>query len=230
MFYRLKDPKLSKLGQKRPSFWAVWSPDEKYIAYGVQAEGKVNIVRKPSSGSSAEETLPTQGPEIATSPVVDWSSDVRYLSYDRFNINQGRSENWILPLLGEGKPFQCAPVVGGSQYDGNFSPDGHWLAYFSDGTGQPEVYVSFLFRGRVENTRFTGCPVNSGSERMFSGAPDSSILRLTPTIIPWSMEATSCGSVATGSRELFNIRTIASLNRIPICCTIFAPSTSELSE
>ena len=25
--------------------------------------------------------------------------------------------------------------------DGNFSPDGHWLAYFSDETGQPEVYV-----------------------------------------------------------------------------------------
>jgi hypothetical protein len=25
--------------------------------------------------------------------------------------------------------------------DGNFSPDGRWLAYFSDETGQPEVYV-----------------------------------------------------------------------------------------
>jgi hypothetical protein len=32
-------------------------------------------------------------------------------------------------------------VVGGNQYDGNFSPDGHWLAYFSDETGEPEVYV-----------------------------------------------------------------------------------------
>jgi len=39
------------------------------------------------------------------------------------------------------RPFQCAPVVGGSQYDGNFSPDGHWLAYFPDETGQPEVYI-----------------------------------------------------------------------------------------
>ena len=32
-------------------------------------------------------------------------------------------------------------MVGGSQYDGNFSPDGHWLAYFPDETGPPEVYV-----------------------------------------------------------------------------------------
>lgn len=55
--------------------------------------GKVSIVRKPSDRSSAEEMLPTQGPLIATSPVVHWSPDVRYLSYDRFNINQGRREN-----------------------------------------------------------------------------------------------------------------------------------------
>jgi hypothetical protein len=66
--------------------------------------------------------------------VVDWSPDGRYLSYGRFNIKQARRENWT-------KPLQCAPVAGGSQYDGNFSPDGHWLAYFSDETGQPEVYV-----------------------------------------------------------------------------------------
>jgi Tol biopolymer transport system component len=32
-------------------------------------------------------------------------------------------------------------VVGGSQHDGNFSPDGHWLVYFPDETQQPEVYV-----------------------------------------------------------------------------------------
>ena len=121
--------------------WSVWSPDGKYIAYGVEAPGKVSIVRKPSDGSGAEDTLLTQGPEISASSVVDWSPDGRYLSFDAFNINQGRRAHWILPLFGDRKPFQCAPVVGGNQYDGNFSPDGHWLAYFSDETGQPEVYV-----------------------------------------------------------------------------------------
>jgi WD40 repeat protein len=121
--------------------WSVWSPDGKYIAYGVKAPGKVSIVRKPSDGSGAEETLLTQGPEISASSVVDWSPDGRYLSFDALDINQGRRANWILPLFGDRKPFRCAPVVGGNQYDGNFSPDGHWLAYFSDETGQPEVYV-----------------------------------------------------------------------------------------
>jgi eukaryotic-like serine/threonine-protein kinase len=121
--------------------WSVWSPDGKYIAYGVETTGKARIVRKPSDGSGAEETLVTLGPEITAALVVDWSPDARYLSFDTYDINLGRMAHWILPLFGARKPFQCAPVVGGNQYDGNFSPDGHWLAYFSDETGQPEVYV-----------------------------------------------------------------------------------------
>jgi hypothetical protein len=63
------------------------------------------------------------------------------LSFDTFNLNEGRRSNWILPLFGDRKLFQCVPVLGGNQYDGNYSPDGHWLAYFSDETGQPEVNV-----------------------------------------------------------------------------------------
>ena len=61
--------------------WSVWSPDAKYIAYGVETTGKVRIVRKPSDGSGAEETLLTLGPEISAATVVDWSPDYRYLSY-----------------------------------------------------------------------------------------------------------------------------------------------------
>jgi eukaryotic-like serine/threonine-protein kinase len=121
--------------------WSVWSPDAKYIAYGVENAGKLRIVRKPSDGSGAEETLLTLGPEISKATVVDWSPDGRYLSYDAYNLKEGRRVHWILPQFGDRKPFQCAPAVAGNQYDGNFSPDGHWLAYFSDETGQPEVYI-----------------------------------------------------------------------------------------
>ncbi len=124
-------------GSKR---WSVWSPDGKYIAYTTRSDGKVRIVRKPSDGSGAEETLLTLGPEILSSSVVDWSPDGHYLSYDVFDINKGGMANWGLPLFGDKKPFQPGPVTG-NQYDGNFSPAGHWLAYFSDETGQPEVYV-----------------------------------------------------------------------------------------
>jgi len=120
--------------------WSVWSPDGKYIAYSNGSEGKVMILRKPADGSGAEETLFTLGADAAHANVVDWSPDGRYLSYDIFNLKSARFENWILPLFGERKPFQVAPVAA-YQFDGNFSPDGHWLAYFSNETGRPEVYV-----------------------------------------------------------------------------------------
>src|SRR5271166_870839 len=64
----------------------------------------------------------------------------------------------------------------------------------------------------------------------FSGPLDSRRVRMTPAIVPCSIEATSCGSVESGSEEVANIRTSALLCRITICCTIFAPSTSELTE
>ncbi|MEY2413317.1 MAG: eukaryotic-like serine/threonine-protein kinase [Acidobacteriaceae bacterium] len=122
-------------------YWSAWSPDGKYIAYGLTSKGKASIVRKPSDGSDGEETLLSAGPEVGVTQVVDWSPDGRYLSYDAFDIKKGRRGNWTLPLFGDRKPFAPAPIAAGDQYDGNFSPDGHWLAYFSDETGQPEVYV-----------------------------------------------------------------------------------------
>jgi Tol biopolymer transport system component len=121
--------------------FSVWSPDGKYVAYAKTTDGKISIVRKPSDGSGAEEPLLALGPEISSAGVVDWSPDGRHVSYDAFDVNKGRWTIWCLPLFGDKKPFEPAPLAAGGQYDGLFSPDGHWLAYFSDETDQPEVYV-----------------------------------------------------------------------------------------
>src|SRR4029450_7561538 len=47
---------------------------------------------------------------------------------------------WVLPLFGDRKPFrfiQSPSMEAGSQ----FSPDGRWLAYNSNESGESEVYV-----------------------------------------------------------------------------------------
>jgi serine/threonine protein kinase/Tol biopolymer transport system component len=120
--------------------WSVWSPDGKYIAHSVLSDGKAALVRRPADGSGSEETLLTLGSDFPIASVVDWSPDGRYLSYYAFDAKKAQGENWIVPLFGDRKPFQVAPVAA-AQYDGNFSPDGHWLAYFSYESGRPEVYV-----------------------------------------------------------------------------------------
>jgi hypothetical protein len=90
--------------------WCVWSPNGKHIAYAVISGGRCNIVRKPSDGSGAEETLLVLGPEIARATLVDWSPEGRYLSYDAFDVDKGRWTNWCFPLFGDRKPFAPAPA------------------------------------------------------------------------------------------------------------------------
>jgi serine/threonine protein kinase/Tol biopolymer transport system component len=120
--------------------FAVWSPDGKYIAYAAKSGGTLSLLKKPADGSGQEEVLYAAGADFRSAALIDWSPDGRFLSYDGSNLKTGLWQNWVVPLFGDRKPFQPAPV-NTSQYDGNFSPDGHWLAYFSYETGRPEVYV-----------------------------------------------------------------------------------------
>ena len=120
--------------------FSVWSPNGKYIAYSCQSGGKAGICRKPADGSGGEETLFAFGAGVSRVNVVDWSTDGRYISFNEFVTGDPGVGTWILPLSGGRKPFQVA-AVSAAQYDGGFSPDGRWLAYFSYEAGRPEVYV-----------------------------------------------------------------------------------------
>jgi serine/threonine protein kinase len=120
--------------------WSAWSPDGKYIAYSCTADGKPAVCRKPADGSGAEEVIFTFAGDVSVPDAGDWSPDGRYLSLDGYNPHDSRPEVWALPLFGDRKLFQPAPSTA-YEYGGQFSPDGHWLSYFSYETGRPEVYV-----------------------------------------------------------------------------------------
>ena len=120
--------------------WSVWSPDGKYIGYSCHPEGKPALCRKPADGSGSEEVLYRMSEDANNAAAVDWSPDGRYLCFDQHSLKTSFWQNWSLPLSGERKPFQAAPVAA-DQFDGNFSPDGRWLAYFSYESGRPEAYV-----------------------------------------------------------------------------------------
>ena len=70
---------------------------------------------------------------------MDWSPDGRFLLYRSIDPKTG-SDIWALPLDGDRKPF---PVVQTNfdERDGQFSPDGKWIAYQSNESGRFEIYV-----------------------------------------------------------------------------------------
>jgi Tol biopolymer transport system component len=117
----------------------IWSPDGEFIVYSDSTASKPILMRKRADGSSDAERL------MKTEDVVqfasDWSSDGRYIMYQE--QSQGDS-GWDLVYV-EIDDSDPEPILFlGTPYDeihGVFSPDGKWVAYESDESGQGEIYV-----------------------------------------------------------------------------------------
>jgi len=67
---------------------------------------------------------------------------------------QSKGALWVLPLFGDQKPTPYFQTTADTK-QGQFSPDGRWVAYTSDESGRPEVYVQ-------------GFPVNGGKWQISS--------------------------------------------------------------
>jgi Tol biopolymer transport system component len=114
----------------------VWSPDSNEIIFRANPTGIYDLYRKPSTGISTDELLwKSDQDKIPTS----WSPDGRFLLFQT-NDPKTRGDVWFLPLSGERKPeiFSKTPANEGFAH---FSPDGHWVAYTSDESGTPQIYL-----------------------------------------------------------------------------------------
>jgi eukaryotic-like serine/threonine-protein kinase len=120
----------------RQDGYPVWSPDGGSIAFAGTHGGHSQIYRK-STGSAAKEEVLLES-DLDKFP-SDWSRDGRYLIYYQIDPVT-KYDVWALPLTGGGKPF---PILhtGFNEHRATLSPDGRWLAYTCDETGQDEVYV-----------------------------------------------------------------------------------------
>jgi len=70
-----------------------------------------------------------------------WSPDGKTLAFTQMDDPQSGSDIYMLPLDGDRKP-QAFARTKFSEGSPKFSPNGKWVAYSSNESGQPEVYVS----------------------------------------------------------------------------------------
>lgn len=75
----------------------------------------------------------------AAAHAESWSHDGRFLLYAVYDAKTNW-DIWVLPLEGDKKPVPFL-VTEFKEHDARFSPDGHWVAYASNESGQYEVYV-----------------------------------------------------------------------------------------
>jgi len=117
----------------------VWSPDGLRIAYVKRQSLKVVV--KAADGTGQEEVL-----ESADKRPMDWTRDGNFLLLATGNGNPKTGNDvWALPLPGKNasdrKPVALRETEF-SEWHPRVSPDGRWLAYESNESKRPEIYVA----------------------------------------------------------------------------------------
>jgi len=115
----------------------LFSPDEKQVIFYSNRDGAGNFYKKPASGGGNDEVFISGGGNIYPD---DWSHDGKYFIYDKDGGPTTKIDLWIKPMTGDQAPF---PYLATEFEEGHaqFSPDGRWVAYTSNESGRPEVYV-----------------------------------------------------------------------------------------
>jgi hypothetical protein len=112
----------------------IWSHDGQRIIFNSDRSSVFDIYRKPFTGAGGEDLVLATPQNKAP---LDWSPEGRFILYRSPGPTTGFDLS-ALRLDGERKPF---PVVQTNfeERDGQFSPDGKWIAYQSNESGRMEI-------------------------------------------------------------------------------------------
>jgi serine/threonine protein kinase len=176
--YDVKRGTLTRVTHGGVSYGPVPSPDGTRVAYRATRDSVAGALFARVDGSGEQRLTSTQQIDIPTS----WSPDGKLLALTSF----GESGNYDVRLIsveGDHTPqmFVQGPFNAGAA---RFSPNGHWVAYVSDESGNNEVYVRPYPEGtRVQISASGGTqPVwsSDGRELFFRNGDELLAVSITP--------------------------------------------------
>jgi Tol biopolymer transport system component len=117
----------------------VWSRDGSMLAYRATFGGGVSLILKRATGLEQEKQRYTV-PQVSMDDILpnSWSLDDQQILCTRQTPSGDYLE--LMPVAG-GEPTRFLTSKG-SETNGQISPDGKWVAYASDESGNWEIYVT----------------------------------------------------------------------------------------
>jgi Tol biopolymer transport system component len=112
-----------------------WSPDGRRIAFASTREGPPGVYLLTAG---TRQDLRLTPPDQVSYP-LDWSRDGRFLVYG-VNGAANRGDIWAISTSGD-QIRRALVSTPADEWEAALSPDGRWLAYRSDESGRPEIYV-----------------------------------------------------------------------------------------
>jgi serine/threonine-protein kinase len=112
----------------------IWFPDGRRIAFASNRNGALNLFAAPAAAEGLAERLTTSD---SLQVPGSWSPDGELLVFMEQHPSTGR-DIWLLRRDGTRTALVATPA---DESAPRFSPDGRWIAYVSNESGQAEVYV-----------------------------------------------------------------------------------------
>jgi serine/threonine protein kinase len=222
----------------------VWSPDGTKIAFSSNraGNGQVNLFLKTLNAAGDEQMLFQADSEKFAS---SWSPDGQYIAFENW-APKSKGAIWILPLASGSEPKPLLQSSAFNYLQPQFSRDGYFVAYTSDESGRPEIYVQpFPTSGEKSQISLNGgiYPIwrHDGKE-LFYVTPDGKLMsadiqvspkfqssvprQLFQTNIKITDDGWSVAPAADGQRFLLNV--YAEGNTAPL--SIVLNWTAELKQ
>lgn len=192
----------------------IWSPDGRMIVFTANPNKNLDLYIRGANGETSEKSLLISSQDKYPS---DWSRDGKFLA---FYADEGgnKYDIWVMPMdQGVGsKPFVFLKTAF-NESRATFSPDGRWIAYQSDESGQSEIYIR-PFPGPGGNWQISHAGGSrprwrgDGKELFFLSA-DLKMMAAEVRLGGSSIEVVSVkplfqiGNFVSGTRDLYDVTT-----------------------